>query len=188
MSPENRSLFLGNRLRLAAPRPEDAEILSRWTEDSDYQRNVDTAYARPHTQQEMAVYLNSTSDSTIFHLRTLLEDRLIGFAAIHSIEWNNQSGVLSIGIGQAEDQGQGYGSEALQLVLRFAFEELNLFRVGLDVIANNARAIRAYEKAGFQVEGRMRQSVFRDGVRTDRLMMSILLPEWQEQKNKSQES
>lgn len=182
MISENHSLFLGKRLRLAAPRPEDAEIIARWTEDSEFLRNADTDTARPHTPEEVARGFASTPRSFEFHLRTLEEDRLIGFVSIENIEWNNQCGELSIGIGQAEDRGQGYGSEALGLILRYAFEELNLYRVQLDVIANNSRAIHTYEKAGFQVEGRKRQAVYRDGVRDDRLVMGMLLPEWQERK------
>jgi RimJ/RimL family protein N-acetyltransferase len=183
---DHPSLFVGKRLRLAAPRSEDAEIIARWTEDSDFLRNADTDVARPHSPEEVARGFTSTARSFEFHLRTLEDDRLIGFVSIENIEWNNQCGELSIGIGQSEDRGQGYGSEALELILRYAFEELNLYRVGLDVIANNERAVHTYEKIGFQVEGHKRQAVYRDGVRNDRLVMGILLPEWQKRKNKSQ--
>ena len=115
-----------------------------------------------------------------FRLRTLENDRLIGFVALHSIEWNNQAGLLAIGIGEAEYRNRGYGSDALRLILRYAFEELNLNRVGLDVIANNERAIAAYERAGFRREGAMRSAVQRDGRRHDRLIMGILREEWRE--------
>lgn len=174
------SLFIGTRIRLAAFRPEDAEIAVRWTEDGEYQRQVDTDYARPSTTQEQAEMLNSrrSPNSVNFALRTLDDDRLIGFVVIHSIEWNNQSGVLSIGIGESEYRGKGLGGEALKLILNYAFNELNLYRVGLDVISTNERAIRAYRRAGFTEEGRMRASVYRDGQRADRVMMSILRDEW----------
>ena len=114
-----------------------------------------------------------------FRLRTHEEDTLIGFVVIHSIEWNNRCGQLAIGIGLAEHRNKGYGTEALNLILRYAFHEMNLDRVGLDVISYNAKGIRAYEKAGFQLEGRAREAVYRDGRRYDRLMMGILKPEWE---------
>lgn len=175
------SLFVGNRLRLAAYRPEDAEIAVRWTEDAEYQRQMDTDYARPSTTHEQAEMLTSrrSPNSVNFALRMLEDDRLIGFVVIHSIEWNNQSGTLSIGIGDPEYRGKGLGGEALRLILNYAFNELNLFRVGLDVISTNERAIRAYHKAGFIEEGRMRASVYRDGQRADRILMSVLRDEWQ---------
>ncbi|HWQ04363.1 MAG TPA: GNAT family protein [Longilinea sp.] len=175
------NLFYGTRIRLAAFHPEDAEIAAHWTEDGEYQRQMDTDFARPSTPAEQAEMLTSrrSSNSVNFALRTLDGDRLIGFVAIHSIEWNNQCGTLSMGIGEAEFRGKGYGSEALNLILNYAFNELNLYRVGLDVIGTNERAIRAYQKAGFREEGCLRASVFRDGQRQDRILMSVLRDEWQ---------
>jgi RimJ/RimL family protein N-acetyltransferase len=175
------SLFCGKLLRLAAPRAEDAEIVASWSNDADYLRQVDTDFARPRTTQETTEEINSRRSGNTcieFHLRTVLDDRLIGFVAIHSIEWNNQIGTISIGIGESEFRGKGYGSEALRLMLNYAFNELNLYRVGLDVIASNTRAIHAYEKAGFISEGLMRSAVMRDGVRGDLLIMGILRTEW----------
>lgn len=174
-------LFIGKRIRLGAFRPEDAEIAARWSEDGEFQRQLDTDFARPSTPQEQAEMLHSrrSPNSVNFALRTLDGDHLIGFVVIHSIEWNNQSGMLAIGIGEPEYRGKGLGSEALGLILNYAFQELNLYRIGLDVISTNERAIRAYRKAGFKEEGRMRASVFRDGQRADRVMMSILRDEWQ---------
>jgi RimJ/RimL family protein N-acetyltransferase len=145
-------------------------------------RALDTDYARPYSAEAFTERFNPGRESPnglLFHLRTLEDERLIGFVAIHSIEWNNQAGLLSIGIGDAEYRGRGYGSDALRLALRYAFDELNLYRVGLDVIAGNAAAVRAYERAGFRREGAARGAVLRDGQRQDRLFMGILREEWQ---------
>ncbi|MGQ0517411.1 GNAT family N-acetyltransferase, partial [Bacillus sp. D-CC] len=67
---------------------------------------------------------------------------------IRSIEWNNRTGLLAIGIGDANDRGKGYGREAIHLILKYAFYELNLHRVGLDVISYNKAAIELYKKMG----------------------------------------
>lgn len=114
-----------------------------------------------------------------FRLRTLEDDALIGFVALFGIEWNNQCGKMAIGIGDPKHRGKGYGTDALRLILRYGFCELNLHRIGLDVISYNGRAIRAYQKAGFQVEGTMREAVQRDGHKYDRILMSILRNEYQ---------
>ena len=175
------TLFTGKLVRLAAPSRDDAEAFARWSQDAGYMRQLDTDYARPYSAEGYIERFNPGHDSpntVAFHLRTLDDDRLIGFVALHSIEWNNQAGLLSIGIGEPGYRGRGYGADALRLILRYAFEELNLYRVGLDVIADNARAIRAYEKAGFKHEGAMRGAVLRDGQRCDRLLMGILRDEW----------
>jgi RimJ/RimL family protein N-acetyltransferase len=89
---------------------------------------------------------------------------------------------VGIGIGEAEYRGKGYGTDAMQVILGFAFRELNLHRVSLSVFEYNPRAIRSYEKAGFRHEGRLRAEINRDGRRWDVLMMGILRTEWEAQR------
>ncbi|MGF1438269.1 GNAT family N-acetyltransferase [Bacillus thuringiensis] len=92
------------------------------------------------------------------------KDRLIGFVAIHSIEWKNCTGLLSIGSGESSNRNKGYGSDALKLILRYAFHELNLDRVGLEVIEYN--------------EGGKRSVIYRDGKRFDVIVMGVLHNDW----------
>ncbi|MDQ0493016.1 GNAT family N-acetyltransferase [Paenibacillus brasilensis] len=172
------NLFYGERIKLAAVREEDAEVMFKWGEDAEYLRNVDTDLALPYTLKQMEAEGAPSSNEVYFRLRTLADDVLIGFVAIHGIEWNNRTGQLAVGIGNTEYRGKGYGTEAVRLILRYAFYELNLNRVGLDVIEYNDQAIRTYEKAGFQIEGRVRSAVLRDGNSYDRIMMGILYSEW----------
>jgi RimJ/RimL family protein N-acetyltransferase len=75
-------------------------------------------------------------------------------------------------------QGRGLGTEATRLLLGYAFEHLPLHRIELEVYAFNPRARRAYEKAGFVVEGRRRDALLYDGERVDAIVMSVLRPEW----------
>jgi len=176
------TLFTGKLVRLAPATRDDAEMFARWSQDADFQRNSDTDYARPYSAEGYAEHYHlgkESPNSVLFHLRTLEDDRLIGFVAVHSIEWNNQAGLLAVGIGEPSYRGRGYGADALRLALRYAFDELNLHRVGLDVIANNAPAIRAYERVGFKQEGVQREAVLRDGRRHGRIIMGILREEWE---------
>ncbi len=182
MAETSGDLFRGKLVRLVAPAEGDAAALARWSEDAGYLRALDSEYARPLSIQECARRLSSEHsdpNKVEFHILTLDEDRLIGLVALHSIEWNNGTALLAIGIGEPDYRGKGYGTDTLRLILRYAFDELNLYRVGLDVIANNARAIHAYQNAGFQTEGAIRGAVSRDGRRYDRLIMGILREEWQ---------
>jgi len=78
------------------------------------------------------------------------------------------------------DWGKGYGTDAMRVLLRFAFTEINLHRVSLTVFGYNPRAIRSYEKAGFVVEGRARQRLRRDGQWWEVVYMGILKDEWKE--------
>ncbi len=77
-----------------------------------------------------------------------------------------------------EPEARGAGSAAVTAVLQLGFRELNLHRIFLTVLADNARAVRCYEKAGLRIEGRLRETVFKDGQRHDLLLMAVLRPEF----------
>ncbi|NJJ39851.1 GNAT family N-acetyltransferase [Paenibacillus apii] len=175
----NNSLFSGQLVRLCSSRPEDAATLALWSEDAEYLRNLDTDFAMPASVESFVTSNNKSTNSMEFRLRTIEDNALIGFVALFNIEWNNQCGKMAIGIGNPNFRGRGYGTDALRLILRYGFCELNLHRIGLDVISNNKNAIHAYRKVGFQVEGTMRESVLRDGQKYDRILMSLLRNEYQ---------
>jgi RimJ/RimL family protein N-acetyltransferase len=105
-------------------------------------------------------------------------DRHIGNCGFNEIDYVNRSAVFGILIGEKDAWGQGYAPEAARLLLKHGFEELGLHRIGLDVYSHNARAIRAYEKAGFVREGTLRESYYRNGVYQDTIVMSVLRSEW----------
>ncbi|HOW70385.1 MAG TPA: GNAT family protein [Phycisphaerae bacterium] len=121
---------------------------------------------------------NSTSDY-VFAIVVRDGDRLIGTAGLHTISPVARSATLGISIGDRDFHSKGYGTEAVQLLLRFAFEELNLNRVALAVYANNPRAIRCYQKAGFVQEGCFRQAHYRGGKFHDEYRFAVLREEWQ---------
>src|SRR5262245_54223576 len=114
---DKTSLFIGERLRLAPPMPEDASIIARWSLDSHYLRLVEDDPARPMTSDEAG------RAGSEFRLRTLADNRLIGFAALFSVT-RFQSAMMAIGIGEAEYRGKGYGGEALRLLLAYGFREM----------------------------------------------------------------
>jgi RimJ/RimL family protein N-acetyltransferase len=176
------ALLQSQRVRLVAPNPEtDGEALARWSRDSEFLRLFDSRPAQPEAVKQFTQHLKDwmTPENTfLFLIRTLADDRLIGLVELEGIRWAHADGWLSIGLGERNDWGKGYGAEALQLILRYGFAELNLHRISLSVFEYNPRAIHTYEKAGFVVEGRMRQVLHRDGRRWDLIYMGILKEEW----------
>jgi RimJ/RimL family protein N-acetyltransferase len=105
-------------------------------------------------------------------------DRLIGTCAFSQLDGENGSALYHITIGEPDAWGHGYGTEATQLMVDHAFETLGLHRISLNVFEFNERAIRAYRRCGFQIEGRSRESIWRDGRWWDEIAMSILEPDW----------
>lgn len=110
------------------------------------------------------------------HVRT--DDRLIGSCAFSQLDADNGSVLFHITIGEHDAWGRGYGSEATALMVDHAFGVLGLHRVALSVFAFNERALRAYARVGFAIEGRSREAIRRDGRWWDEVHMSVLAPEW----------
>ena len=174
-----KELFKGKKIILTGRCEGDTERAAEWYEDAEFARNVDTDVAYPRTPEEMEGFAARTPNAFPFYIRLAKNQELIGFIALHSIEWNNQVGTVSIGIGSQAHRGKGYAAEALALILQYAFCELNLYRVKLNAIDYNERALHLYRSAGFTEEGRGRGEVYRDGRRFDLVLMGILRPEWE---------
>lgn len=178
-----KDLFRGELVRLTLEEPDVyARADARWRRDSEFHRLVDSDPARMYSEKAIKEwFVNRTGeivpDRYEFTVRTLVEDRFIGFLSlwvdlIHSEAW------VGIGIGEREFWGRGYGTDMMKLCLQFAFSELCVRRVSLGVLDYNPRAFRVYEKCGFRLEGRTRMDVLREGRRADSLWMGILREEW----------
>jgi RimJ/RimL family protein N-acetyltransferase len=180
----DNQLFTGKLLRLTDLDPlERATASAHWARNSEYMRLLDDG-ASPLWSVKKRQEWNEKdldeekSDGVLFNLVTLAEERLIGFFGLWLDDDCQNDYWLGIGIGEPEFWGRGYGSDALRLALRYAFQELNAHHVSLGVFEYNPRAQRAYEKAGFRHEGRIRQELLRGGKRWDVLLMGILRREW----------
>jgi RimJ/RimL family protein N-acetyltransferase len=109
------------------------------------------------------------------------ENKLIGGLGLDVVDWATRDSFVGIFLGEREYWGKGCGTDAMRLLLQYAFTELNLWRVSLGVFEYNPRAIRSYEKVGFRHEGKMRQYLNHEGRRWDILYMGILRDEWLQQ-------
>ena len=182
------NLFEGKLVHLTAEEPETmAKAFTAWAANSEYLRLLDSGAARQFSAKKWKEWLEKDLEKEPpsfygFALRTLDEQgRLIGFIGLEGNFFPHGEAFVGIGIGERQDWKNGYGTDAMQVILRYAFMELNLRRVTLNVFEYNPRAIRSYEKAGFRHEGRIRQYLNRDGQRWDILYMGILREEWMEQ-------
>ena len=182
-------LFEGKDIRFGPiDHEKDPEVEAKWTHDSDFMRMIDIAPARPISAamvkkqyEKLEKQIEENKNQYYFAIRGREDDRLIGKAIVQWIEWANGHGFIRLGIGAAEDRGKGYGTQALKMLLRFAFAELNLFRLSAIVPEYNLAAIALLKKFGFVEEVRRRQSVERDGKRWDLLVFGLLQEEWHSQ-------
>lgn len=179
---EFASLFESQHVRLTALRDGDAATMARWHEDSWFVRLINADPARPQSESQIQAFIDEMRkrhNAYLFAVRLTETDALIGWVELDGILWNGGSTMLGIAFGDRTNWDRGYGREAMELVLRFAFDELNLHRVGLTVYAYNERAIALYEKLGFVQEGAQREFLHRNGQRYDMLMYGMLRREWE---------
>ncbi len=181
-----KDVLTGTLVRLSAFDPEEmSKAFPRWYQNSEYLRLLN-ASARPmHSLKAELKWMEEEAGELspagyFFSIRALAEDKLIGEIGLDVVTWPGRDAFVGLGIGETEYWSKGYGTDVMNVLLRFAFTEVNLQRVTLTVFEYNTRAIRSYEKAGFRHEGRKRRSLNREGKRWDELYMGILREEWLE--------
>jgi RimJ/RimL family protein N-acetyltransferase len=186
-------LFRGELVRLTAEDPETiAKLDVRWQRDSEFMRLADNDPILFSSQKKIREDLEKRFEKGLkperypFSVHTLDGDQLIGFFGLY-VELIHSEAWVGIGIGERDFWSKGYGTDMMKVCLRYAFMELGVQRISLGLHAYNERALRSYEKAGFQLEGRTRQDVMREGKRTDTLWMGILRDEWLQQNGENHE-
>lgn len=175
-------MIVGPRLRLRRVEPErDLDDRYRWMNDPEVLRWLGS-HGVPFSRADVQRYLESAYQNadTLIELAVETHDgRHIGGAALRNIEKWARKAEFGILIGEADCRGKGYGSEVTQLIVDFAFGRLNLHKVWLTVNVENPAGIRAYQKAGFQIEGTLRDHVYARGRYYDSHIMGVLRQDWE---------
>lgn len=104
--------------------------------------------------------------------------RMVGEVVLNEVDSDNRSANIRIVIWVPEARNRGYGTEAMRLMTAFGIERVGLHRIELQVHAFNPRAIRAYEKVGFRLEGTLREALSWVGAWIDTHVMSVLASDW----------
>ncbi len=179
-----KDLFKGRLVRLAAVDPQElGRAYAEWSRDSEFKRLLDNDPPRLYSPKGFQEWLDKKLDPEnkhfdIFCIRSLADDHLLGDLTLEVVNPGAREAFVGMAIGERTAWGRGFGTDAMQVLLRYAFTELNLRRVSLTVSEYNLRAMRSYEKSGFQPEGRLRGALNREGKRWDELYYGILDEEW----------
>jgi RimJ/RimL family protein N-acetyltransferase len=172
-------MLKGQRLTLRAIERDDLPRYVTWLNDPEVTDHL-KAHLPFNLDDETDWYEAQRRDPTMQNFAIVLraENVHIGSIGLMKINQREQNAELGIMIGDKKQWGQGYGREAIKLLLPFGFANLNLHRIYLRVDATHPAAIRCYTNCGFVEEGRLRDAVFRQGRFEDQLIMSILRPEY----------
>ncbi len=176
-------MIYGHRVRLRAIERSDIPNFVRWFNDPEVRQYLLMYSPMSEAQEERWFERQLEGADHLFAIEALVDGEWvhIGNCGLHKIDWKNGHAELGIVIGEKAFWGQGFGTDAVRALLRFAFHELRLHRVYLDTYDFNPRAIRCYEKAGFRREGTKREALFREGCYHDVHLMAILRHEFDAQ-------
>ncbi len=175
-------MYSGEKVKLRGVELEDLEPLMLYWNTYEFRRFLFNV--TPHSREEEEGWIKSTwerrrnGSAFLFSIERIDTGEFIGTCGLEGMDLQARSAELGIAI-NLKHVGQGFGTEAMQLLLWFGFQVLNLNRIGLNVWDFNTRGTRVYEKLGFKHTGRARQKVFREGKYYDALLMDILASEWQ---------
>ena len=136
---------------------------------------------RAFQEQQIEDMMRPDAATKIFVIETLAAEA-IGECGLRNFDWVSRNAELLITIGDKRYWGKGYGTDAVWLLLKLAFQRLNLHSVNLTTHATNERAIRCYEKCGFVREGLLRQRTFVRGGYIDVVAMSVLGAEYEQRR------
>jgi RimJ/RimL family protein N-acetyltransferase len=169
-------------VRLAPLQVEQVTHFYTWLQDPEVIEYSLSAFQRMKTPQQIDQWFAATlAQANTLNLGIYLAETnaLIGYAGLTGISATNQSGEYFIFLGEKAQWGKGVGTAVTKQILELAFTTHHLNRVMLTVSEGNTGGLRAYAKAGFVVEGRLRQAACRQGVFHDKIVMSVLKADWQ---------
>ncbi len=173
----------GKSVRLRAYEKSDLDAVMKWINDeevTDLLGGEMLAYPVSSLAEEKFIEAaaGSSDRQKNFAIETLVERRYIGAISFNVIDWRNRSAGLGVVIGDKSLWGKGYGTDAMRVMMRLAFDKMNLHRLWLHVHDYNRRAIASYEKCGFKREGVLRDYHFARGRYHDTIVMAILESEY----------
>lgn len=169
----------GKLVRLRAVEPGDVERAYQWINDREVTQFLMARY--PYSMRDEQKWVEEGKTNSFENVRLAIDTKdgvHIGVCGLHRGTPEGRHAELGIMVGDRAYWFNGYGTDAIQTLLRFAFHDMNLHRVGLGVFEFNERAMACYRKCGFLEEGRQREGYYQDGRYWDIVHMSMLRPEY----------
>ena len=174
--------WIGERIYLSPKGTSEEEIhkFTEWMNDfqiTDY-LGRSGQITTLNTEKEWLENATQNSENREFNIISINNDKLIGTVSLEKLDRINRSAVLGIFIGDENFRNNGFGTEAINLLLEYGFKYLNLHSIKLSLLSVNERAHKCYLKCGFKDTGLSREQYFIDGKYYDKLYMDILESEF----------
>ncbi|MDF2880380.1 MAG: acetyltransferase, ribosomal protein N-acetylase [Clostridiaceae bacterium] len=169
-------MYYGEKVCLRAYKEEDIEIAAALVNDKELKKFLVTGIPFPMSTWEEESWVKSQKGSDTGEYNFAIEDiktkKYIGGCGIQKVNWLARVATVGIMIGDKDYWSKGYGTDAMKVLMKFIFEEMNINKIRLGVFSFNIRAKKCYEKCGFQVEGILKDELFKEGKYYDEIIMS----------------
>lgn len=165
----------GEKINLRTLEKKDLEKSLMWLKDPSVNMYLSRNFRGQTEEQELKwlEFIQNSNNDVAFAIEKKDSGLYIGNCSLDKIDWERKSCEMGIVIGDKNNWNKGYGSDAVKTVTEFAFRELNLKSVQLNVYRYNRRAIRVYRKCGFKLKSIERKNHFYNGKYWDTLLMEL---------------
>lgn len=170
-------MYYGEKICLRAYKEGDIPLATKYINDKELKKLLVTTIPFPMTNWEEEEWIKSQKSNNQGIYNFAIEDiesgKYIGGCGIQSVNWLARVATIGIMIGDKNYWGRGYGTDAIKTLVNFIFNDMNINKIRLGTFSFNERAIKSYEKCGFQVEGVLKDEIFKDGKYYDEIIMSL---------------
>lgn len=167
---------MGEPIYLRALEAADVGRCLAWHNDRDLYKTLvgPFRFVSPQAEQAWIERRSAFSQSELSLAICICgSDKHVGNIYLREIDWISRNAQLGVFIGATDEKSKGYGQSAIRQLLSYAFCDLGLKKIYVHVLADNAEAIRAYEKCGFRVEGQLKNHAFKKGEWKDLIVMGV---------------
>lgn len=170
-------MLKGQKVNLRSVELNDIPLIVEWKNDREIS-HLTGSYTPTTELKEEALYQMEQETNTTYKFIIEEDDEEIGYCGITGIDWRSRRGEIFIRIALREKWQQGFGFEASNLLINFAFTDLNLHKLFLTCFTDNLNALNLYSKLNFETEGELKQHHYCNGKFKDMLIMSLLKDDW----------
>ena len=174
--------LIGEKLYLSPVDKNDFELFTNWINDMEVSLGTLQSEKIIGLDEEKEILERLSRGGITFTIVDMETNKAIGYTGFPQYDYVNRNASVAITIGDKSYWRKGYGQEAIKILQKFAFEELNLHKLELEVHAYNEKAYNCYKKCGFVEEGRKRENFYINGKYTDTVFMGILKSEFEKSK------
>ncbi|EDT27894.1 GNAT family N-acetyltransferase [Clostridium perfringens] len=170
-------MLKSKRINLRPIENRDLKVLNKWKNDYEIFKYLGGGF-QPQSINEQEKYISNLINNSGTSKRFIIDNgEAIGMVGLYDINFINRNCDLGIYIGEKSEQGKGYAKETMDLILDFAFNNLNLKKIKLNVVNANNKAINLYNSLGFKEVGILKEERFINGKFEDVKIMELIKDE-----------